>query len=71
MFRAADGRDVEVRPQLVSFGGHEGQTSSPPFDPNGNSPVRAAFQKVIDIRTTGSVFDYSHWSKRKRSDAKR
>ena len=25
-----------------------------------NTPVRAALQKIIDSRTTGSVFDYSH-----------
>jgi hypothetical protein len=30
------------------------------YDDPMNSPVRAALQKVIDTRTTGSVFDYSH-----------
>ena len=41
VFRAANGRDVEVRPKLVSFGGHEGQTPPPSFDSDEWSSARS------------------------------
>src|ERR1051326_8026628 len=46
--------------ELASFGGHEGEASPPSRLMPMNGPVRAALQKVIDSRTTGTVFDYKH-----------
>jgi len=59
MFRPANGRDVEVRPNWVLLVDTKGKRPRHRLIPM-NSLVRAALQKVIDNRTTGSVFDYSH-----------
>src|SRR5688572_27238673 len=58
-FRPATGRDVEVRPNWFLLVDTKGKRPRHRLIPM-NSPVRGALQKVIDCRTTGSVFDYSH-----------
>jgi integrase len=59
VFRPANGRDVEVRPNWFLLADTKGKRPRHRLIPM-NSPVRAALQNVIDSRTTGSVFDYSH-----------
>jgi integrase len=59
VFRPANGRDVEVRPNwflLVDTKGKEPRHRLVPM----NSQVRAFLLQVIRDRTTGQVFDYAH-----------
>jgi integrase len=57
VFRPANGRDVEVRPNWFLLVDTKGKRPRHRLMPM-NGPVRAALQKVIDSRTTGNVFDY-------------
>src|SRR5215510_5323156 len=57
VFRPANGRDVEVRPNWFLLVDTKGKRPRHRLMPM-NDPVRAALQKVIDDRSTGSVFDY-------------
>jgi integrase len=57
VFRPANGRDVEVRPNWFLLVDTKGKRPRHRLIPM-NGPVLAAMQKVIDSRTTGSVFDY-------------
>lgn len=57
VFRPANGRDVEVRPNWFLLVDTKGKRPRHRLIPM-NAPVRAALQKVIDSRTTGNVFDY-------------
>jgi hypothetical protein len=57
VFRPANGRDVEVRPNWFLLVDTKGKRPRHRLMPM-NGPIRAALQKVIDSRTTGSVFDY-------------
>lgn len=59
IFRPANGRDVEVRPNwflLVDTKGKQPRHRLIPM----NAPVRAALQKVIQRRVRGRVFDEAH-----------
>ena len=58
VFRPANGRDVEVRPNWFLLVDTKGKRPRHRLIPM-NGPVRSALQKVIDGRTKGSVFDYS------------
>ena len=58
VFRPANGRDVEVRPNWFLLVDTKGKRPRHRLIPM-NLPVRAALQKVIDSRTNGKVFDYS------------
>ena len=57
VFRPANGRDVEVRPNWFLLVDTKGKRPRHRLIPM-NGPVRAALEKVIDSRTTGKVFDY-------------
>lgn len=57
VFRPANGRDVEVRPNWFLLVDTKGKRPRHRLIPM-NGPVRAALQRVIDSRTKGSVFDY-------------
>lgn len=58
VFRPANGRDVEVRPNWFLLVDTKGKRPRHRLIPM-NSPVRAALEKVIESRTSGSAFDYS------------
>ena len=57
VFRRANGRDVEVRPNWFLLVDTKGKRPRHRLIPM-NGPVRAALKKVIDSRTTGCVFEY-------------
>lgn len=59
VFRPANGRDVEVRPNWLLLADTKGKAPRHRVMPM-NVPVRAALHKVIQDRTTGRVFDYGH-----------
>jgi len=59
VFRPANGRDVEVRPNWFLLVETKGKGPRHRVIPM-NVPVRAALRKVIQDRTGGRVFDYGH-----------
>lgn len=59
VFRPANGRDVEVRPNWLLLADTKGKAPRHRVMPM-NVPVRAALHKVIQDRTTGRVFDFGH-----------
>ena len=59
VFRPANGRDVEVRPNWLLLADTKGKAPRHRVMPM-NVPVRAALHKVIQGRTSGRVFDYGH-----------
>jgi integrase len=59
IFRRANGRDVEVRPNWFLLTDTKGKKPRHRLIPM-NAPVKAALLRVIQNRTTGLVFDLDH-----------